>query len=55
MRWFPKFFELFRAQDGPGDFQAFALKVHQSSEVIRKPLLFGVEEDAFKSWRATAQ
>jgi hypothetical protein len=43
MRWFRKFFELSRAQDGPGDFQAFALKAHQSSEAIRK-LIFSVSK-----------
>ena len=48
MRWFRKFVELFRAQDGLRDFQASALKARQSSEVIRKPILFGVEEDDFK-------
>ena len=48
MRWFRKFVELFRAQDGLRDFQASALKAHQSSEAIRKPILFGVEEDDFK-------
>jgi hypothetical protein len=55
MRWFRKLFELFRVQDGPRDFQVFALQAHQSSEAIRKPILFSVEEDAFKSWHATAQ
>jgi hypothetical protein len=55
MRWFRKFVELFRAQDGLRDFQASALKAHQSSEAIRKPILFGVEEDDFKQLPATAQ
>ena len=45
---FESFFELFRVQDGPRDFQVFALQVHQSSEAIRKPILFSVEEDTFK-------
>jgi hypothetical protein len=48
MRWFRKVVELFRAQDGLRDFQASALKARQSSEAIRKPILFGVEEDDFK-------
>jgi hypothetical protein len=29
----------------PRDFQGFALKIHKSSEAIRKPILFCVEED----------
>jgi hypothetical protein len=39
----------------PRDFQGFALKIHKSSEAIRKPILFCVEEDTPKQWRATAQ
>jgi hypothetical protein len=49
-----KVFRAFSCTGPTRDFQGFALKVHQSYEAIRKPIFFGVEEDAFKSWRGTA-
>jgi hypothetical protein len=48
MRFFRKFSELFRVQDGPRGFQRKALKTYQSAEAIRKPIISSAEEDYFK-------
>jgi hypothetical protein len=35
-------------RDGRRDFQGFALETYQSSEAIRKPVVFSAEEDYIK-------